>query len=136
MTSDGPQCPNMQKPNVLSTPTPTSVVCVVYDASVKRTFENVADVWLPLVREATSERPHTPCVVVVGNKSELRAAADRGNFDIPNFLKPLMARFPEVETGLECSARHMEVRECGRRRGSFGTKYTDSVFLCPRAEYE
>ncbi|KAF8370838.1 miro-1 [Pristionchus pacificus] len=77
-----------------------SVICVVYDVNRDETIEKVTSRWLPLIREVHGDDHEHP-VILVGNKSD-------GSTNHTDKVLPIMERWPEVETCVECSARTMK----------------------------
>ncbi|GMT25218.1 hypothetical protein PFISCL1PPCAC_16515, partial [Pristionchus fissidentatus] len=77
-----------------------SVLCVVYDVNREETIDKVSTRWLPLIREVHGEDHEHP-VILVGNKSD-------GATNHTDKVLPIMERWPEVETCVECSAKTMK----------------------------
>ncbi|XP_033614376.1 mitochondrial Rho GTPase 2 isoform X10 [Fukomys damarensis] len=77
-----------------------NVVCVVYDVSKEATIEKIRTKWIPLVNGRTESGPRVP-VILVGNKSDLRPGSSM------EAVLPIMSQFPEIETCVECSAKHL-----------------------------
>ncbi|XP_020032714.1 mitochondrial Rho GTPase 2 [Castor canadensis] len=77
-----------------------NVVCVVYDVSEEATIEKIRTKWIPLVNGRTERRPRLP-IILVGNKSDLRPGSTMES------VLPIMSQFPEIETCVECSAKHL-----------------------------
>ncbi|KAL6031799.1 hypothetical protein STEG23_035769 [Scotinomys teguina] len=77
-----------------------NVVCVVYDVSEESTIEKIRTKWIPLVNGRTSTGPRLP-IILVGNKSDLRPGSTM------EAVLPIMSQFPEIETCVECSAKHL-----------------------------
>ncbi|GMS97794.1 hypothetical protein PENTCL1PPCAC_19969, partial [Pristionchus entomophagus] len=77
-----------------------SVLCVVYDVNRDETIEKVTSRWLPLIREVLGDDHEHP-VILVGNKSD-------GATNHTDKVLPIMERWPEVETCVECSAKTMK----------------------------
>jgi len=77
-------------------------VLVIYDASRIQTFDRIGSFWLPWLQD-TLQTKHVP-IVLVGNKVDLTSddvAEDR----LQKHVMPIMNRFPEIETCVECSAK-------------------------------
>jgi Ras family protein T1 len=66
------------------------------------TLERVGSHWLPLISRL---KPSVP-VILVGTKIDTRGA-DMLNPHLDHDVAPLMDRFPQVETAIECSAKRM-----------------------------
>ncbi|KAM6166677.1 mitochondrial Rho GTPase 2 isoform 2-T2 [Erethizon dorsatum] len=77
-----------------------NVVCVVYDVSEEATIEKIRTKWIPLVNGRTGSGPRVP-IILVGNKSDLRPGSSM------EAVLPIMSQFPEIETCVECSAKHL-----------------------------
>ncbi|ERE68678.1 Rho GTPase 2 [Cricetulus griseus] len=77
-----------------------NVVCVVYDVSEEATIEKIRTKWIPLVNGRTAAGPRLP-IILVGNKSDLRPGSTM------EAVLPIMSQFPEIETCVECSAKHL-----------------------------
>nr|XP_044985984.1 mitochondrial Rho GTPase 2 isoform X3 [Jaculus jaculus] len=77
-----------------------NVVCVVYDVSEEATIEKIRTKWIPLVNGRTTAGPRLP-IILVGNKSDLRPGSTM------EAVLPIMSQFPEIETCVECSAKHL-----------------------------
>ncbi|XP_029413552.1 mitochondrial Rho GTPase 2 isoform X2 [Nannospalax galili] len=77
-----------------------NVVCVVYDVSEEATIEKIRTKWIPLVNGRTASGPRLP-IILVGNKSDLRPGSTI------EAVLPIMSQFPEIETCVECSAKHL-----------------------------
>ncbi|XP_028616644.1 mitochondrial Rho GTPase 2 isoform X1 [Grammomys surdaster] len=77
-----------------------NVVCVVYDVSEEATIEKIRTKWIPLVNGRTATGPRLP-IILVGNKSDLRPGSTMET------VLPIMSQFPEIETCVECSAKHL-----------------------------
>ncbi|XP_031206415.1 mitochondrial Rho GTPase 2 isoform X4 [Mastomys coucha] len=77
-----------------------NVVCVVYDVSEETTIEKIRTKWIPLVNGRTATGPRLP-IILVGNKSDLRPGSTM------DAVLPIMSQFPEIETCVECSAKHL-----------------------------
>lgn len=77
-----------------------NVVCVVYDVSEETTIEKIRTKWIPLVNGRTATGPRLP-IILVGNKSDLRPGSTM------EAVLPIMSQFPEIETCVECSAKHL-----------------------------
>lgn len=77
-----------------------NVVCVVYDVSEEATIEKIRTKWIPLVNGRTATGPRLP-IILVGNKSDLRPGSTI------EAVLPIMSQFPEIETCVECSAKHL-----------------------------
>nr|VZI20459.1 unnamed protein product [Spirometra erinaceieuropaei] len=78
-----------------------TVICLVYALDNENSIPPIDGHWLPLIRSCfTATEPRVP-VVLVGNKLDL----------VPNSkmeqVLPLMERYPEIETCIECSAKTM-----------------------------
>ncbi|XP_040604297.1 mitochondrial Rho GTPase 2 isoform X1 [Mesocricetus auratus] len=56
--------------------------------------------WIPLVNGRTATGPRLP-IILVGNKSDLRPGSTM------EAVLPIMSQFPEIETCVECSAKHL-----------------------------
>lgn len=79
-------------------------MCLVYAVDQKDALRRVVRFWMPYLRELLGAQ--TIPVVLVGNKIDTRPA----NFVNPDFereMQPLMERFPEIETCVECSAKRI-----------------------------
>ncbi|XP_023567210.1 mitochondrial Rho GTPase 2 isoform X1 [Octodon degus] len=77
-----------------------NVVCVVYDVSEEASIEKIRTKWIPLVNGRTGSGPRLP-IILVGNKSDLRPGSSM------EAVLPIMSQFPEIETCVECSAKHL-----------------------------
>ncbi|PIO68616.1 EF hand associated, partial [Teladorsagia circumcincta] len=77
-----------------------NVVCIVYTVSDDNTIKRVTDKWLPLLRDVYGPEHEIP-VILVGNKSD-------GSTNHTDKVLPIMERWPEVETCVECSAKTMK----------------------------
>ncbi|KJH51864.1 GTP-binding domain protein [Dictyocaulus viviparus] len=77
-----------------------NVVCIVYSVSDDATIKQVTDRWLPLLREVYGTDHEIP-VILVGNKSD-------GPSNHTEKVLPIMERWLEVETCVECSAKTMK----------------------------
>uniref|UniRef100_A0A8D2DPJ3 Miro domain-containing protein n=1 Tax=Sciurus vulgaris TaxID=55149 RepID=A0A8D2DPJ3_SCIVU len=75
-----------------------NVVCVVYDVSKETTIEKLQ--WLP-VSGNHGLLPRLP-IILVGNKADLRSGSTM------EAVLPIMSQFPEIETCVECSAKHLK----------------------------
>uniref|UniRef100_A0A8C9Q866 Miro domain-containing protein n=1 Tax=Spermophilus dauricus TaxID=99837 RepID=A0A8C9Q866_SPEDA len=75
-----------------------NVVCVVYDVSNETTIEKLQ--WLP-VPGNHELLPRLP-IILVGNKVDLRSGSTM------EAVLPIMSQFPEIETCVECSAKHLK----------------------------
>ncbi|XP_047389228.1 mitochondrial Rho GTPase 2 isoform X3 [Sciurus carolinensis] len=78
-----------------------NVVCVVYDVSKETTIEKIRTKWIPLVNGKTERGPRLP-IILVGNKADLRSGSTM------EAVLPIMSQFPEIETCVECSAKHLK----------------------------
>nr|XP_026241278.1 mitochondrial Rho GTPase 2 isoform X1 [Urocitellus parryii] len=78
-----------------------NVVCVVYDVSNETTIEKIRTKWIPLVNGRTERGPRLP-IILVGNKVDLRSGSTM------EAVLPIMSQFPEIETCVECSAKHLK----------------------------
>jgi len=79
------------------------VVAIVYAVNDARSFDRIAEYWLPTLRSLGVNVP----VVLVGNKIDLRSDTSE-NFTIEALeaeVQPLMQAYKEIETCAECSAR-------------------------------
>ncbi|KAG8506346.1 Mitochondrial Rho GTPase 2 [Galemys pyrenaicus] len=63
-------------------------------------FFQIRTKWIPLVNGGTGRRPRVP-IILVGNKSDLRPGSSM------EAVLPIMSQFPEIETCVECSAKHL-----------------------------
>ncbi|KAM5228182.1 mitochondrial Rho GTPase 2 isoform 2-T2 [Ctenodactylus gundi] len=77
-----------------------NVVCVVYDVSQEATIQKIQTKWIPLVNGGAGSGPRVP-IILVGNKSDLRPGSSM------EAVLPIMSQFPEIETCVECSAKHL-----------------------------
>lgn len=77
-----------------------NVVCIVYTVSDDNTIKQVTEKWLPLLRDVYGPEHEIP-VILVGNKSD-------GPTNHTDKVLPIMERWPEVETCVECSAKTMK----------------------------
>ncbi|XP_037363729.1 mitochondrial Rho GTPase 2 isoform X2 [Talpa occidentalis] len=77
-----------------------NVVCVVYDVSQETTIEKIRTKWIPLVNGGAERGPRVP-IILVGNKSDLRPGSSM------EAVLPIMSQYPEIETCVECSAKHL-----------------------------
>ncbi|CDI97957.1 mitochondrial Rho GTPase 1 [Echinococcus multilocularis] len=78
-----------------------SVICLVYALNDDNFVQHLTVQWLPLIRSCFTESETKVPVVLVGNKSDLVE-----NSKMEQVL-PLMERFPEIETCIECSAKSL-----------------------------
>ncbi len=78
------------------------VLVLVYDVSRAESKQRVASFWLTLL---TVLRPSVP-ILVVGNKLDLVAARDAERDEKhKGFVDALVKEYPQVEMGIECSAK-------------------------------
>ncbi|PAV63751.1 hypothetical protein WR25_08001 [Diploscapter pachys] len=78
----------------------SNVVCIVYSVNDDHSIENVSEKWLPLLRDIYGADHEIP-VILVGNKSD-------GSTNHTEKILPVMEKWPEVETCVECSAKTMK----------------------------
>ncbi|KAL5964829.1 Mitochondrial Rho GTPase 1 [Taenia solium] len=78
-----------------------SVICLVYALDDDNFVQHLTVQWLPLIRSCFADNEVKVPVVLVGNKLDLVA-----NSKMEQVL-PLMERFPEIETCIECSAKSL-----------------------------
>uniref|UniRef100_A0A7I4YIZ6 Mitochondrial Rho GTPase n=1 Tax=Haemonchus contortus TaxID=6289 RepID=A0A7I4YIZ6_HAECO len=90
---------NEGEPYIVNELKQANVVCIVYTVSDDNTIKRVTDRWLPLLRDVYGPEHEIP-VILVGNKSD-------GSTNHTDVL-PIMERWPEVETCVECSAKTMK----------------------------
>eukprot|EP01134_Creolimax_fragrantissima_P007777 CFRG7777T1 len=88
----------------------SDVICIVYDVQRMETFRRIEAYWLPLIHTETgdgdsNESNQTP-VILVGNKIDLRGN-DNVNRDLEENVMPIMVKYKEVETCVECSAKSL-----------------------------
>ncbi|XP_055338311.1 mitochondrial Rho GTPase 1-A-like [Paramacrobiotus metropolitanus] len=82
------------------------VVCLVYSLVDDESFNRIASYWLPKIRERLGDGHKTP-VILVGNKSDERF--EHGDHESGlNRVVPVMAKFKEIDTSIECSAKTMK----------------------------
>ncbi|OQV24366.1 Mitochondrial Rho GTPase 1-A [Hypsibius exemplaris] len=82
------------------------VICLVYSVVDDETFNRLSKYWLPLIREKLGDSHKVP-VILVGNKSDERFEQGEQDSSL-NRAIPIMHKFKEVETSLECSAKSMK----------------------------
>lgn len=78
-----------------------NVICVVYSVEDFASVEKVDTYWLPLVRQVVPDEYRKP-VILVGNKSDV---LESSSMDV---VMPIMNRFAEIETCVECSAKTLK----------------------------
>jgi Ras family protein T1 len=76
----------------------------VYDVSRPETFGRIESFWLPRVRQLTSQSAAETPVILVGNKTDLRAEP-LTDAELEHQFAPITARYREVECCVECSAK-------------------------------
>ncbi|KAM7533986.1 hypothetical protein Aperf_G00000114596 [Anoplocephala perfoliata] len=76
-----------------------SVICLVYALDDENFIHHITVKWLPLIRSCFAESEQRVPVVLVGNKLDLVPKSKM------EMVLPLMDRFPEIETCIECSAK-------------------------------
>lgn len=82
------------------------VICLVYSIVDDETFHRLSKYWLPKIREKLGDNHKVP-VILVGNKSDERFEHGDQESSL-NRAIPIMHKFKEVETSLECSAKTMK----------------------------
>jgi Ras family protein T1 len=97
-----------------------NVICLCYAVDQRESFDRISTYWLPLIQSISPGLP----VIVVGTKADMRTfpASTDTNATVSNVMAvavqsniitmdkiylPLMNRFMEIETCLECSAKQM-----------------------------
>jgi Ras family protein T1 len=78
-------------------------IILVYDLTDPKSFGRLMENWLPLINEFNETCP----IIIVGNKQDL-AKQDEDLYDrtkIKKIIVPILREFPQVELGIECSAR-------------------------------
>ncbi|KAJ8344717.1 hypothetical protein SKAU_G00289100 [Synaphobranchus kaupii] len=78
-----------------------NVVCVVYDVTQEDTIEKIQTKWIPIVNGGVEKAKKLP-IILVGNKSDLRSGSAMES------ILPIMNRFSEIETCVECSAKNLK----------------------------
>uniref|UniRef100_A0A3Q3VV31 Mitochondrial Rho GTPase n=1 Tax=Mola mola TaxID=94237 RepID=A0A3Q3VV31_MOLML len=78
-----------------------NVVCVVYDVTNEDTINKIRTKWIPLVN-GDAEKGNKIPIILVGNKSDLRCGSSMET------ILPIMNRFSEIETCVECSAKNLK----------------------------
>lgn len=78
------------------------VILLIYDVSRPQTFERVSTFWLSWIQDTV--KPRNLSVLLVGNKVDL-TGDDPSEDRLQKYVMPIMNRFPEIETCVECSAR-------------------------------
>jgi Ras family protein T1 len=76
----------------------------VYDVARPDTFARIESHWLPRVRALTAKAAHETPVILVGNKTDLRAEP-LTDAELEHQFAPVTARYREVECCVECSAK-------------------------------
>lgn len=105
------------------------VVLILYDMTDEQTVNNIRDFWLPFVGKYNQKVP----VIIVGNKLDLiRTNNELSYFTrISKILRPLMRDFPQVQMGIEVSAREskniLEMLYCAQSSVIFPL----SPLICP-----
>uniref|UniRef100_T1INJ1 Mitochondrial Rho GTPase n=1 Tax=Strigamia maritima TaxID=126957 RepID=T1INJ1_STRMM len=77
------------------------VVCVVYSVDNEESIEKIENHWLPFIRATLGGDQRKP-VILVGNKCDL---LDGSSMEV---ILPIMNKFAEVETCVECSAKTLK----------------------------
>ncbi|XP_004873862.1 mitochondrial Rho GTPase 2 isoform X4 [Heterocephalus glaber] len=70
------------------------------DEELQDEIHKIRTKWIPLVNGRTGSGPRVP-IILVGNKSDLRPGSSM------EAVLPIMSQFPEIETCVECSAKHL-----------------------------
>lgn len=78
-----------------------NVVCVVYDVTQEDSIEKIRTKWIPLVNGDAEKGSKVP-IILVGNKSDLRCGSSM------EAILPIMNKFSEIETCVECSAKNLK----------------------------
>ncbi|XP_051542609.1 mitochondrial Rho GTPase 2-like [Myxocyprinus asiaticus] len=78
-----------------------NVVCVVYDVTQEETIDKIRTKWIPLVNGGAEKGSKIP-IILVGNKSDLRSGSSMET------ILPIMNKFSEIETCVECSAKNLK----------------------------
>ncbi|CAJ0574624.1 unnamed protein product, partial [Mesorhabditis spiculigera] len=78
----------------------SNVICIVYDVNSEASIDKITAHWLPLIRTIFGEDHEVP-IILVGNKSD-------GPSNHTEKVLPIMEKWSEVETCVECSARTMK----------------------------
>ena len=80
------------------------VVCLIYADDTESSYDRLGQLWIPLIRKHAVNKP----ILLVGNKIDLRRS-DIGaeNAKVEQFIIPLMNKFEEIQTCIECSAREI-----------------------------
>uniref|UniRef100_A0A0D9V7P4 Miro domain-containing protein n=1 Tax=Leersia perrieri TaxID=77586 RepID=A0A0D9V7P4_9ORYZ len=100
-TSSSPE----QNPNLITKCQSADAVVLTYACDRPETLNHLGSFWLPELRRLESKAP----VIVVGCKLDLR---DEEQDSLEAMMAPIMEKFQEIETCIECSAlRQFQVRE-------------------------
>uniref|UniRef100_A0A0X3Q2A0 Mitochondrial Rho GTPase 1 n=1 Tax=Schistocephalus solidus TaxID=70667 RepID=A0A0X3Q2A0_SCHSO len=78
-----------------------TVICLVYSLDNENSIHPIDGRWLPLIRSCFKATEARVPVVLVGNKLDLVPSSKMEQ------VLPLMERYPEIETCIECSAKTM-----------------------------
>lgn len=77
------------------------VICIVYSVDNNSTIEKVDSYWIPLIHQVVPVDDRKP-IVLVGNKSDVLEASSI------EAIMPVMNRYAEIETCVECSAKTLK----------------------------